>query len=149
MDEYIPTAEHHLNLVERAHPCLLDIIRAIRMDNKFQSFKSALAEAAFCYNTSVHRSTGFAPATLHTGHLLFSPDLLHPDNTLPLPPAATGPDHRGFVAKLDNFRELACGVVDFNRAEAQRRTEQYYTQLTLQLKKGSLVLVLQGGHARP
>ena len=65
--EYIPTAEHHLNLVERAHGSLWDIIRAIGMDNKFQSFKSALAEAAYCYNTSVHRSTCFAPATLHTG----------------------------------------------------------------------------------
>ena len=27
--EYIPTAEHHLNLVERAHRSLWDIIRAI------------------------------------------------------------------------------------------------------------------------
>ena len=107
------------------------------MDNKFQSFKSALAEAAYCYNTSIHRSTSFAPATLHTGQLMFSPGILHPDNTPPLPPATTGPDHKRFAADLDNSRELARGVVAFNRAEAQRRAKQYYTQLTLQMKKGS------------
>ena len=50
---------------------------------------------------------------------------------------------------LDNFREIARGVVHFNRAEAQRRTEQYYTQLTLQLKKGSWVLVLREGMPTP
>ena len=91
--EYIPTAEHHLNLVERAHRSLWDIIRAVRMDNRFNSFKSALAEAAYAYNVAVHRSTGFAPATLHTGQLMFSPGILHLDNAPPLPPAATGPNH--------------------------------------------------------
>ena len=119
------------------------------MDSKFQSFKSALAEAAYCYKTSIHRSTGFAPATLHTGQLMFSPGILHPDNTPPLPPSATGPDHKGFLADLDNFRELARSVVDFNRAEAQRQEEQYYTQLTLQIKKGSWVLVLSEGMLAP
>ena len=53
------------------------------------------------------------------------------------------------MADLDNLRELACGVVDFNRAEAQRRAEQYYTQLTLQTKKGSWVLVLREGMPAP
>ena len=65
------------------------------MDNKFQNFKSALAEATYCYNTSIHRSTSFAPLTLHTGQLLFSPGLLHLDNTLSLPPAWTGRTTRG------------------------------------------------------
>ena len=80
---------------------------------------------------------------------MFSPGILHLDNAPPLPPAATGPNHKGFAADLDNFREIARGVVDFNRAEAQRRTEQYYTQLTLQLKKGSWVLVLREGMSAP
>ena len=34
-------------------------------------------------------------------------------------------------------------MVEFNRAEAQRRAEQYYTQLTLQIKERSWVLVLK------
>ena len=43
--KYIPAAEHHLNLVERAHCSLWDIFRAVQIDNRFQSFKSVLAEA--------------------------------------------------------------------------------------------------------
>ena len=35
--EYISAAEHHLNLVEWVHHSLWDIIRAIRMDNKFRN----------------------------------------------------------------------------------------------------------------
>ena len=77
---------------------------------------------------------------------MFSPGILHPDNT---PPATTGPDHKRFAADLDNSRELARGVVAFNRAEAQRQAEQYYTQLTLQIKKGSWVLVLREGMPAP
>ena len=42
--EYIPTAEHHLNLVERAHHSLWDIIRAIWMQIKKGSWVLVLRE---------------------------------------------------------------------------------------------------------
>ena len=68
--KYILAVEHHLNLVEQLLRSLWDIIRAKWIDNRFQSFKSALAEATYCKNTSAHRLTGFAPTTLHTGQML-------------------------------------------------------------------------------
>ena len=81
--------------------------------------------------------------------MMLSPGLLPPDNTLPLPPVAAGLNHKSFVTELNQFQELACGVVDINRTEAQQRATQYYTQLTFQIKEESWVRVLRKGRSAP
>ena len=62
----------HLNLGEQAHRSLWHINRAIRKDGWFTCIQTALVEAAYCFNSSVHRSNGLASSTLHTGQLSFS-----------------------------------------------------------------------------
>ena len=123
---------------------IMDDLNRPEAQRRAAQYYTQLTHQIFIYNTCVHRSTGFAPVTLHTGQMMLSPGLLPPDNTLPLPPVAAGLNHKSFVTELNQFQELACGVVDINRTEAQQRATQYYTQLTFQIKEESWVIVHRG-----
>ena len=66
---FIPAGEHQQNLVERAHRTLWSVICAIRVTKDQLTWRAAIAESTFQYNSTVHTSTGYTP------------NLLQPDTT--------------------------------------------------------------------
>ena len=99
----IPAGEHQQNLVERAHCTLWGVIRALPLTKDAVTWKAAVQEATYQYNSTTHQSTGFSPNLLHLGYEEASPGLLHPEGILANPPPVAAADRM----KINNqMREL-------------------------------------------
>lgn len=86
---FIPAGEHQQNLVERAHCTLWGVIRAGRLTKDAVTWKAAVQEATYQYNSTTNQSTGFSPNLLHLGYEEASPGLLHPVGIPANPPPVT------------------------------------------------------------
>ena len=138
---YIPAGEHQQNLVERAHRTLWSVLRAIRVLKCKETWRAALSESTYQYNSTVHTATGYTPNLLHHGYDNPSPGLLHPEGVHANPPPITQADRVKFTTKMREVKELIRGIVVKNQEAAHRRAAKYYTMRTLSLPLNSWVWV--------
>ena len=108
---FIPTGEHQQNLVERVHRTLWGVIKAILVVSDIRTWKTAVQEATYQYNATGHQSTGFLPNSLHHGYDEASPGLLHPKGVPINPPPMTQADRIKFMKRVQQMKELICGIM--------------------------------------
>ena len=104
-------------------------------------WKTAVQEATYQYNATIHQSTGFSPNLLHHGYDEASPGLLHPEGVPANLPPTTQEDRIKFTKRVQEMKELIRGIVIKNQEEAHHQAAKYYMMRALQLPINSWVWV--------
>ena len=123
--------------MERTHRTLWGIIRAIRVIGDVTTWKTAVQEATYQYNSTPHQSTGYSPNLLHHGYDKVSPGLLHPEGVPANPPLTTQEHRIKFKKQVEQIQTLILDIVMKNQNEAHPRAAKSYLMRTLQLPVNS------------
>ena len=130
---FIPAGEHQQKL--------WSTLRAIKVVKSVDTWKAALQEAVYQYNTACHQARGFSPQLLHHGYEHAGPGLLCPKGVPADPPLNTPEDKIKFTKTMQQVRKMTWGIVLKNQQSDHRRAEKYYIMRTVNLPLYSWVWV--------
>lgn len=131
--------------VERVHRTLKDYLRNF-VDKSLQNWDELLPFAIFCYNTSVHSSTGFSPYELIFGKEASIPIKVSTNTNLPV---YNYDDYYCYIKSvLHNMQNMAKSCLE----KAKEKNKKYYDRNAkgLEIEEGDLILLenIRKGHGQ-